>query len=258
MKDYDIKIVVTDLITDDNWRKFLSRFLYNRKLTEDIARWSPNIALFDQSNITKKKFVAIVKKLGIELGVVATFGKIIPGEIIDCIPKGIINVHPSLLPKYRGANPIFWSIRNGEKAFGITIHYVDEEIDAGDIILQKRIVIEDFYTIVDCRKLFINEGVSMLQEAIGILSKHDIKGVPQNNDDATYYPPAREEYRTLDVNEHGYAEMRNIIRASMDLGGAIFRYRDQELLVHSIARCCPKRRRFIEIKRANERFFLLY
>ena len=255
---YDIKIVTTDLITNDNWRKSLKRYLLKRRLTEDIARWKSRIVLLDQTIIGKKKFKDILKEYNIDLGIVATFGKIIPKDVIESIPLGIINVHSSLLPKYRGANPIFWAIRNGEKEFGITAHYLNERIDEGDIILQKKIPIEDYHTIVDCKKIFFKEGVSLLKKVINMFSKGRVEAFPQDNDKATYYPPAKYEYRTIHIEEHSYTEIRNIIRASMDRGGAIFWDNSKKLLVKSISEVLLKRGRFIEVHVKNRKYFLQY
>ena len=253
---YDIKIVITDLIINDSLRKSLKRCLLKRRLTEDIARWKSRMVLMDQTIIEKKKFKNILREYNIDLGVVATFGKIIPKEVIESIPLGIINLHSSLLPKYRGANPIFWAIRNGEKEFGITVHYLNERIDEGDIILQKKIPIEDCYTIVDCRKIFFKKGVGLLKKVISMFNGGRVEALPQDNDKATYYPPAKYEYRTIHIEEHSYTEIRNIIRASMDRGGAIFWDNSKRLLVKSISEVPPKRGRFIEAQVKNKKYFL--
>jgi len=258
MRKHNIKIVVTDIIENDSLRKFLRRCLLRRRLTEDIARWSSKILLIDQARIAEKKFVKILKNLNINLGIVATFSKIIPRDIIEAIPSGIINVHPSLLPRYRGANPIFWAIRNGEKVFGVTIHYLNERIDEGNIILQKKIQIEDHHTIVDCKKIFAKEGVILLEEVIDMINNGKAESFPQDNEKASYYPRAKDEYRTLNTDMHDYTDMSNIIRASLDRGGAIFWNGEEKILVKSISRFPPKGRRYIRMNIENDVLYLLH
>ena len=259
IKDFKIKIVVTDLIINDSWGRFLKRWLLHKKLTEDIARWRTGVVLIDQSYVTKNKFIKILKEFNIRLGIVATFGKIVPKDVIKSIPLGIINLHPSLLPKYRGANPIFWAIRNGEKEFGITVHYLNEKIDAGDIIMQKKIPIEDYETIIDCKKKFFREGTILLKKAIDMIANGKAKSFPQKGDESTYYPPAKEEYRTIYPKKHDYFQIKNIIRASIGGGGAIFWYQGKKILVKSISKTLPKKRgKFIKIHIKNGNYFLLY
>ncbi|HEC93074.1 MAG TPA: methionyl-tRNA formyltransferase [Candidatus Atribacteria bacterium] len=258
IKDFKIKIVVTDLIINDSWGRFLKRWLLHKKLTEDIARWRTGVVLIDQSYVTKNKFIKILKEFNIRLGIVATFGKIIPKDVINSIPLGIINLHPSLLPKYRGANPIFWAIRNGEKEFGITVHYLNEKIDAGDIIMQKKIPIEDHETIIDCKKNFFKEGTILLKKTIDMIANGKAKSFPQKGDESTYYPPAKEEYRTIYPKKHDYFQIKNIIRASIGGGGAIFWHQGKRILVKSISKTLPKRGKFIKIQVKNGNCFLLY
>ena len=96
------------------------------------------IPLFQPEKINREESIEIIKKLSPDLIVVAAFGQIIPQRILD-IPKfGSINVHASLLPKYRGAAPINWAIIQGEKETGVTTMLMDRGLDTGDILLQRK------------------------------------------------------------------------------------------------------------------------
>ena len=94
-----------------------------------------DIPVYQPEKLRDGTALAILKELAPELIVVAAYGRILPDDILALPPKGCINVHSSLLPKYRGAAPINWAILNGEKETGVTIMHMAAELDAGDIIL---------------------------------------------------------------------------------------------------------------------------
>ena len=97
---------------------------------------SHDIPVFQPTKLRDGTALAQIQNLAPDLIVVAAYGRILPKEILDCPPKGCINVHSSLLPKYRGAAPINWAILNGDQETGVTIMYMAEALDAGDIITQ--------------------------------------------------------------------------------------------------------------------------
>ena len=96
-----------------------------------------NLPVYQPLKMRDGEAEALVKQLAPELIVVAAYGKILPEEILNTPPYGSINVHSSLLPKYRGAAPINWAILDGEAETGVSIMYMAKELDAGDVILQK-------------------------------------------------------------------------------------------------------------------------
>lgn len=100
------------------------------------------IPVFQPTKLRDGTALTQIQALAPELIVVAAYGRILPKEILDCPPKGCINVHSSLLPKYRGAAPINWAILNGEQETGVTIMHMAEALDAGDIIAQVSTPIE--------------------------------------------------------------------------------------------------------------------
>ena len=96
-----------------------------------------NIPVFQPVKMRDGTALAQIQALAPELIVVAAYGRILPDDILACPPKGCINVHSSLLPKYRGAAPINWAVINGDTVSGVTIMHMDTELDAGDIIAQE-------------------------------------------------------------------------------------------------------------------------
>ena len=102
-----------------------------------------NLAVFQPVTLRNAESLELVRSLKPELIVVAAYGKLLPEDILNVPPLGSINVHSSLLPKYRGAAPINWAVLNGETETGVSIMYMAKELDAGDVILQKSTPIGD-------------------------------------------------------------------------------------------------------------------
>jgi methionyl-tRNA formyltransferase len=123
-----------------------------------------------------------------DLIVVAAYGRILPTTILTLSPLGCINVHASLLPKYRGAGPIQWAIANGESETGITIMQVSEPMDAGDILLQKAIQIAATDTGGSLHDKLARLGATALQEAIGLLKAGRLTPRQQNEAEVTHAP----------------------------------------------------------------------
>lgn len=121
-----------------------------------------------------------------DLGVTAAFGQILSEKFISLFPLGVLNVHASLLPKYRGASPIQWSILNGDKETGVTIMRTVKEVDAGDILLQKRTPIGDRETAGELFDRLAALGGEAICEAVDKLSDGTAVFTPQNAAEATH------------------------------------------------------------------------
>jgi len=123
-----------------------------------------------------------------DLIVVVAYGKMLPQAILTLPPLGCINVHASLLPKYRGAAPIQWAIARGEHETGVTIMRISERMDAGDIFLQKAIPIVDTDTGGSLHDKLAVLGAGALSETLRLLKAGQVKARPQNEAEATYAP----------------------------------------------------------------------
>jgi methionyl-tRNA formyltransferase len=132
------------------------------------------------------KFKEDIEKIKPSAGIVAGFGKIIPLEIINLFPKGNINVHPSLLPKYRGPNPIGEVILNGEKETGVTLFLIDELVDHGPIIKQEKINLIEKENYVELEQILGRLGGKMLNEIFDNYLNGKTKLAPQDENLATY------------------------------------------------------------------------
>lgn len=121
-----------------------------------------------------------------DLIVTVAYGKLIPNELLALPPLGAINLHPSLLPKYRGASPIQHAIANGDPETGVTIMYQTDELDAGDIILQRRVKIDPTDTAKTIEDRLARVGADLLLEAVRLLAKGEAPRRPQDPAEATY------------------------------------------------------------------------
>ncbi len=135
-----------------------------------------------------------------DLLVTAAYGKILPPALLAIPPQGCINVHASLLPRYRGSAPIARAILNGESESGITTMRMDEGMDTGDMLLQSRRAIPEDMTEGELRQALSADGAVLLSETIRRLLAGDLEPVPQDETQATYAPPVQKSESPLDFS----------------------------------------------------------
>ena len=140
----------------------------------------------------------IVQELAPELIVVAAYGKILPEDILNTPHYGSINVHSSILPKYRGAAPINWAILNGDKETGVTIMHMAKECDAGDMILVKKQPIRPDETAEELFSDLAALGADAISEAIEQIRNGTAQRVPQDAEQATHAPMLSRELSPID------------------------------------------------------------
>ena len=121
---------------------------------------------FIQSKIKTSEDINKITELAPTLGILASYGAFIPQEVIDLFPLGIFNIHPSLLPKYKGPSPIQYTILNGEKEGGVTIIKLDDEIDHGPILAQKTIPLDGNETLQTLTEKLFTVGSEMIEEIV--------------------------------------------------------------------------------------------
>ncbi len=151
--------------------------------------------------------------------VTCAYGQILPNEILNYPKYGCINVHASLLPKYRGGAPIQRAIMNGEVKTGITIMYMNEGMDTGDMIEKKELIIENHDNYDEVSKKLSVIGTDLLEDVLPKVIKGKIKRTIQDNEDATYAPIIKREDEKLDFNKTTF-EIYNHIRALSTTPGA--------------------------------------
>jgi methionyl-tRNA formyltransferase len=160
-----------------------------------------NLTVFQPNKVKDGQFLQTLSELAPEVIVVAAFGQILPKALLDIPIKGCINVHASLLPKYRGAAPIQYSILDGEEETGITIMHMDVGIDTGDIILQKRLPIAPEETGGSLFDKMAELGKELLVEALQKIENKTAERIPQDNESATYVKMISKEMGRIDFTQ---------------------------------------------------------
>ena len=161
-------------------------------------------------NIKDSLFLNGLSKIMPEIIVVVAYGKILPVQILRLPLYGCINVHASLLPKYRGAAPIQWAIINGEKKTGITTMLMDEGLDTGDILLQEETEISSDDNAETLSKRLAEIGASLLIKTIKGIKDDSIKPIPQKGA-TSYAPPLKKEDGKLNWSKTA-SEIFNFVR----------------------------------------------
>lgn len=153
----------------------------------------------------------IIRKKNPDIIVVVAYGKILPESILDIPPRGCVNVHASLLPKYRGAAPIQWAVLNGDSETGVTIMYMASELDAGDIISQKRIPIGPNETSDELFERLMVLGAELLADTLGDIESGKATRTPQEESLVTYAPTLSKDMAPIDWNKPA-ADIKNQVR----------------------------------------------
>lgn len=164
-----------------------------------------NIPVFQPEKLRDGTALAQLRALGPDLIVVAAYGRILPQEILDCPPMGCINVHSSLLPKYRGAAPINWAILNGDKETGVTLMHMAAALDAGDIISQVTTPIDPDETAGALTARLAELGGKLLVETVAALEAGTAHRTPQVEAEATLAPMLSKELSPMDFGRSAQA-----------------------------------------------------
>ena len=157
-----------------------------------------DIPVFQPVKMRDGEAMGYIRDLDPALIVVAAYGRILPDDILDYPAHGCINVHSSLLPRYRGAAPINWAILNGDKTTGVTIMHMATELDAGDIILQGETDIGPDETAPELFDRLAALGGQLLVEAVGQIERGEAARTPQTASEATYAPMLGRELSPMD------------------------------------------------------------
>lgn len=170
-----------------------------------------NLPIYQPVRVKEEEFLAEMERLNPDLIVVAAFGQILPKRLLDLPKYGCINVHASLLPKYRGAAPIQWAIIDGEKVTGVTIMYMAEGLDTGDMIIKELVEITPEETGGSLHdKLAIAGGIA-LRNAIAQIKGGTLTRTPQDEATATYVGMLKKEMGRINF-EKTAVELERLIR----------------------------------------------
>jgi len=191
---------------------------------------SKNLTVFQPEKIRTKDSVEYLKSLNADLYVVAAFGQILSKEVLD-IPKfGCVNIHASLLPKYRGASPIQQSLLDGNKKTGVTIMQMDVGMDTGDILMQEEIDITDEDTAGSLFDKLMILGGDMIVRAIPLIESGSLKSIKQDESKATKVGKIKKEDGKIDFsNDADYLD--RLIRTMNPWPSAFTTYNDKTLKI---------------------------
>lgn len=169
------------------------------------------IQVFQPESLKNQQILSLSVSLKPDLIVVVAYGKILPKNILDLPPLGCINVHGSLLPKYRGAAPIQWSVINGEKITGVTTMYMDEGLDTGDIILKSETKIGENETSGELFDRLSVMGAELLSKTLNGIEAGNLVREKQNDEMATYAPMLNKSLSKINWSDSA-EKIHNLVR----------------------------------------------
>lgn len=170
-----------------------------------------NLSVYQPLKVRETEFIDFVREMAPEVIVVAAFGQLLPKELLDIPTYGCINVHGSLLPKYRGAAPIQYSIIDGEEETGITIMHMDVGLDTGDMILQASMPIDKDETGGSLHDKMAILGGDLLVEALEKINLGTAPRIPQEDSKATHVKILHKNMGIIDFNKSAI-EIERLIR----------------------------------------------
>ena len=188
------------------------------------------LPLFQPERVRRPEAVEFLRGQNAEAMVIVGYGQIIPQSIIDLAPLGIINVHGSLLPKYRGAGPIQWAIAKGETRTGVTTMRIDAGLDTGDMLLKRETEIGADENAIELGDRLSVLGADLLVETLGGLEAGTIQPEKQDSAQATYAPLLKKEDGLIDWRRPAH-EIHNQVRGLQPWPGAYTIFRGQPLRI---------------------------
>lgn len=169
------------------------------------------LSVYQPEKMKDGRALAILKELAPELIVVVAYGRILPKDILELPQYGCVNVHGSLLPKYRGAAPIQWSVLNGDEVSGVTTMYMAEGLDTGDIILSRSTPIGEDETSGELFDRLADLGAEALSETVKLIEKGQAPRIPQDDSQSCYAQMLNKQMAEIDFKKSA-AEVHNLIR----------------------------------------------
>ncbi len=169
------------------------------------------IPVFQPVKLRDGTALEMMKKLAPDLVVVAAYGKILPKDLLDVPPLGNVNVHGSLLPKYRGSAPIQWSVVNGDKITGVTTMFMAEGMDTGDMILKLETSIGEEETSGELFERLAKLGADLIEKTLELFDKGKVPREQQDETEATYAPMLKKEMGEIDYTKTA-GEIKNLVR----------------------------------------------
>jgi len=195
-----------------------------------VAAGKAGISVLQPENIRTESFVGQLKSFEPELFVVIAYGKILSEEVLNIPTLCSVNVHASLLPKYRGAAPINWAILNGEEKTGVSVIRLNTKMDAGEVIEQEEVDIAQDDTSISLRKILADLGAGCLIESIDLLEKGTASFSVQDDRAVTFAPKLTKQLGKIDWTKSAQ-EIHNQARGLLPWPGAYTKYKGKLLKI---------------------------
>lgn len=189
-----------------------------------------NIEVFTPKNFKEQSTVETFQNLKADLALVVAYGLILPKIIIESTKFGIINIHPSILPKYRGATPIQSTLFASDNEIGVSIIKMDEGIDSGDIILQEKFPISESDNYANLAPKLAEIGAEMAQRALFLLFEGKAKLTKQDDEKSSLSKKIEKNDAKIDFNTNAQ-EIFNKIRALSGFMTAFFEFKDEKIKI---------------------------
>lgn len=196
-----------------------------------------DLPVFQPPDLRSPEFIGAMERLASDLFIVVAF-RILPPDVFTLPPKGTVNLHASLLPRYRGAAPINWAIINGERETGVTTIFIQEKIDAGHIILQRKVEIGEDETAGELHDRLAATGAELLRETVDAIARGEAQQKSQVGE-ASQAPKITKDLGAIDWQKSN-EEIRNLIRGLAPKPGA-YSFMKGKLLKIYRARCVHTR-----------------
>jgi len=188
------------------------------------------LRIIQPENINDNQTIAQFKELKPDLIVLVAYGQILSAEVLGIPRIGCLNIHPSLLPKYKGPAPIQWTLIKGEEETGITFLFMNEKVDAGDIILQKRIKINPEENFKQLSKRLAIKSANMMEKILDKLKKGNYRKISQPDKKLFYARKLDKKDCRIDWNQKG-SDIFNLIRGVTDIPGAYTEYKGKKIKI---------------------------
>lgn len=186
--------------------------------------------IFQPNSLKDHKTIEKIQLIKPDIIVVVAYGKILPKEVLEIPVFGCINIHASLLPKYRGAAPIQWAIIKGETETGITAMLMDAGLDTGDILIQRKIKIDKKDTASSLHDKLSLLGAEVLEKTLYLLERNELQPIKQEHEKATYAPMLRKEDGLIDWKQSADV-VYNLVRGTNPWPGAYTFHNERRITI---------------------------
>lgn len=186
------------------------------------------LPVFAPEKIKAAESVALLQELHCDLFVVVAYGQLLSEQVLAIPPRGSINIHASLLPKYRGAAPIHWAVINGEKTTGVSIMYLDLGMDSGDVIATAEVEITPDISTGELYDQLCSLGTELMLQVVADMERGEVEGQKQEEAAASYAPLLTREIERVDWQKSA-ADVHNLIRGLNSWPGCHTLFRGKRL-----------------------------